>query len=559
MTETQGYRLDQSRWDDVVRGLREALPSWVSLPLADRIDLLRRLRRNVGSEGPGLVEATAQAQGFDPDGPWGAEPWLLLFGMVQTTRALEAALTAVQSGKPVIPPQAITERDDGRVAVRVYPRTRIERLLFPGMTGEVWVAPGVTAAEVARSAGGAHTAGGFTDPGVALLLGAGNVIGLTHTDLLNLLFSRGCTVAVKMNPVLAYQQPAMERIFADFVESGWVSFVDSDLEVGRYLAEHAGVDRLHMTGSALTYDTIRWGPGAEGARRRSEGRPLLDKPFSAELGGVSPTIVVPGRWSDRSLRRQAAQIVGEKLFNCGAVCCSPQVLVLPEGWPGSDRLLAEVARLLREVGPRRRYYPGSDAKVDAVLDRHPEAEVHNPPTQRVVVPVDQDDAFLQQEVFSDVLGVLRLSAPTLDYYLASAVETANDRLAGTLAADLIVDPATHRENHRAVEDAVSGLRYGAVGVNYWAVASANLGYTTWGAYPSRDPRAPSTGSGVVGNALGLPSPERSVVRAPFTPPLKSAVDPTHRSRTSLMRSAVTYLASDDPRSLPRMFVSAALG
>ncbi|OOK71959.1 putative aldehyde dehydrogenase domain protein [Mycobacterium kansasii] len=43
-----------------------------------------------------------------------------------------------------------------------------------------------------------------------------------------------------------------------------------------------------MTGSAATYDAIVWGSDAEAATRKANNTPLLDKPISAELGGLSP-------------------------------------------------------------------------------------------------------------------------------------------------------------------------------------------------------------------------------------------------------------------------------
>lgn len=125
------------------------------------------------------------------------------------------------------------------------------------------------------------------------MLAAGNGASPTVSDLVHLLFDQGCTVVVKMNPVLTYLRPAMERVFGRFVERNWVRFVDEANEVGQYLAHHPGIDRLHMTGSAATYDGLVWGFDEQAERRRAANTPVLAKPFTAELGGVNPLIVVP--------------------------------------------------------------------------------------------------------------------------------------------------------------------------------------------------------------------------------------------------------------------------
>ncbi|MEU0193663.1 hypothetical protein ABZ250_27990 [Streptomyces afghaniensis] len=71
---------------------------------------------------------------------------------------------------------------------------------------------------------------------------------------------------------------------------------------------HPKVRHVHMTGSAATQDAIVFGTGTEGTGRKKAGTPLLDKPATSELGGVSPTIVLPGGWSEADLRYQAEQI-----------------------------------------------------------------------------------------------------------------------------------------------------------------------------------------------------------------------------------------------------------
>ena len=209
-------------WDAAIHDLEGGLPSWRSAPLNQRVELLRGLRRRIGAEGAGIAAAMADAQGFDPRGVWSGESWGVLFGMAQTVRSLEWVLRRVAAGRNPLPGSAVHRRPDGRVVVDVFPTRWDEKLLFSGYHGRVWMPPGMSPEQVLAQAAAPYRGAGFDASGVALLLAAGNVANLTVSDLLYLLFHQGCVVAVKMNPVLAYLRPAMERLFAEFVEHGWV-------------------------------------------------------------------------------------------------------------------------------------------------------------------------------------------------------------------------------------------------------------------------------------------------------------------------------------------------
>jgi acyl-CoA reductase-like NAD-dependent aldehyde dehydrogenase len=548
-----------SAWDTAVEDLERGLPVWRAASVGERVDLLHTLRRRIAAEGAGMAAAMAEAQGFDPKGFWASEPWANLFGMTQTVRSLEWVLSRVAAGRDPLPGSAVRRRPDGRVVVEVFPTRWDEKLLFNGWHARVWMPPGMTPEQVRARAASAYRGAGFDGPGVALLLAAGNVPSLTVSDLLHLLYGQGCVVAVKMNPVLAHLRPVMERLFADFTARGWVRFVDETPQAGAYLAHHPGVDRVHMTGSAATYDAIRWGSDGRAADRRAAGTPLLDKPFTAELGGVSPLIVVPGDWSDAEVRLQADRIAYAKLFNCGHICCSPQVLVLPDGWPQAEPLLAEIRRLMSTAEPRVPYYPGTDAKVTRAIADRDGCDVLLDPGHRVLVDrLDPatDDAFFREEVFADVLGVVRLPAPSVDAFLTAATGFANEQLAGTLAATVFVDPATMKRHARSVGRAVSDLRYGSVGLNEWAVFAANLGYTTWGAFPGHTPQAIGSGTGTVINAFLLPDPQKTVLSNAFRPPLKPIATMTNRTATTALRRLVSYLATDDVKQLPGVMAAA---
>ena len=550
-----GDAVDTATLDAAVADLRAGLPSWVDLPVEERIAVVRATRRRAGQEAEGIVAAGCAAQGVSPDSWWARDLWTGWSPLVFHLSALEEVLGRIAAGREPLPAGAVHRRPDGQVVVDVVPATRTERLMYAGsgLRGQVWMQQGITEEQVRAGAARAYRGQGFDKPGVALVLGAGNFSFLPASDTLHMLFGEGCVVALKLNAVNAYLQPYFERVFADFVDRGWLRFVDPGVGSGTYLAHHPGIDRLHMTGSAATYDALVWGTGEEGMANKVAGTRLLEKPFSAELGGVSPVIVVPGPWSPAEVRRQADRMVGTKLLNCGHVCNATQVLVMPGGWEQGPALLDEIRRLMRALPPRAPYYPGTDAKVDRALAGQASCEVLQGPNRRYLLTgldPDSDASLFHDEVFADVLGVVELPAPDVESYLAAAVRFCNERLVGDLGATMMVDPATARAEAKAVDRAIADLRYGSVGVNEWAVWAASLGFTTWGGFPGNTPEHIGSGVGVIGNWFLLDGPEKSVVCASFHTRSKPLSTASHRTGAGLTRGLVRYRATGDLRALP---------
>ena len=484
----------------------------------------------MGQEAEGIVAAGCAAQGVALDGPWAGEHWATWALLALHLKAFEDVLGRIASGGEPMPARSVHTRPDGQVVVEVFPATRMDRLLFTpwNLRGQVWMKPGVSEEQVRADAARAYRGAGFENPGVALVLGAGNFACLPGTDVVHMLQAEGCTVALKLSPVNAYLQPYLARVFADFVDRGWLRFVDDSAQAGAYLAHHPGIDRLHMTGSAATYDALAWGSGLDAAGNRAAGTPMLDKPFTAELGGVNPVVVVPGPWSDSDVRRQADRIAFTKVLACGHQCAASQLLVLPEGWEHSDALLDEIRARMRDLPPRTPYYPGAAAKVQRALAGHTAVEALNPPDRQWLVtgldPAAEDSLF-RDEVFADLLGVVRLAAPSVPEYLAAATTFTNDRLTGNLAASLFIHPTTAQRHAEALDRAVAGLRFGTVAVNEIPNWALMFGYPTWGGYPGNTVEHVGSGIGTVGNAFLLHGPQKTVLTARFHSPIKPTARP----------------------------------
>ncbi|WP_327715348.1 aldehyde dehydrogenase family protein [Streptomyces sp. NBC_00490] len=563
--------LDTSILDRTVADVRANAASWSTTPLTERIALLERLQPRVVARAEEMAGAEARAKGYEPNSSWAAEDWTGgPWALVQNTAALLHVLRRIAAGKEPLDAGAVHE-EHGRTRVDVFPATRWDTLLLNGFRAQVWMRPGVTA-EQARAGAAGEYRGRQTAPAVALVLGAGNVAAITALDILHKLYAEGQVVIAKMNPVNACLRPHFEYVFAEFVERGWVRFVDGGAAEGAHLTRHDGIDTIHVTGSDRTHDAIVWGTGEDAVQRRRDDLPLLTKPFASELGGVSPCIVTPGPWSAADFRFQAEHIVTSKMNNSGHNCIATQILVLPRDWHGTERLLVEIRRVLRELPPRTDYYPGAADRLAAVREAHPEAETYGDGC-RLLVPdiTDHHDVLLTDEVFGSALGVVRLPGTTPAAFLRHAVDFANDTLPGTLGATLLVHPKTEKADPEAVRTAIAEMRYGTLGVNCWSGVGFLLGFTPWGAFPGHTPRDIGSGIGFVHNAFMLEGIEKTVLRAPFTPAPRGLItgDPslsprppyfvTHRTALATVRRLTRFTTSPRLRKLPALFAAALRG
>ena len=414
-----------------------------------------------------------------------------------------------------------TPARDGRILVDVLPHDAFDRVLMSGFRIEVWMEPEVTADRVRATAGAglADGAGG----GVALVLGAGNITSIAPLDVLYKLYATNQVVILKPSPVVAAMTPVLRRVFAPLVGRGFLRIVDGGPDVGRYLADHPKVGSVHLTGSAATHDAIVFGEGEDGARRKAQRRPRLTKPVTSELGGVSPTIVLPGRWKDTDLRYQAEHVASQKLINSGFTCIASQVLVLPREWPQADRFLEQLQQVLATANSCPAYYPGADRRQEHALAGHPSARRY--PGLRALVPDlnpdDPTDPLLHGEVFGPVLGVVRLPGQDASTFLGEAVSFANDGVPGTLAANLIGDPASLKGLGPELDRVISRLRFGCVGVNSWTGVAYLAPRAPWGGFPGARLDDVQSGIGIVHNALLLDQPQRTVVYGPFRPAPRS--------------------------------------
>jgi hypothetical protein len=510
--------------DTILNRLQANKDAWVGLRIGERLALLDEVRRDFISLGDRWVAAELEAKQIAPNTLGEAEEWAILATIHRALRTLRQSLAEIdERGQPSIPgPLAL--RPDGQVVAQTFPLSVWDRLLFLGVTGEVWMESGVGVEETI-----ATQAAAYKEPQregkVCLVLGAGNASMLPITDVLDKLFVELQVVVLKPNPVNAHMGPLIEEGFRALIERGFFAVVYGGAEEGAYLSSHPDVVDLHLTGSDKTFEAIVFGRGPEGRKRKAERRPLIAKRFTGELGNVSPVIIVPGPWTRSDVEEQAKHIATWLVVNAGFNCLTPRVLIQHRSWTQRDPLMNAVGQLLDREPPRYAYYPGAQDRHAEFLDAHPEARLFG--TEGVdrlpwmlipdVDPEDTGDICFRREAFCGLFAETALDAPSVASFIDRAVEFANQTLWGTLCATIIVHPKSLGDPSiaAAVNQAISDLRYGTVSLNMLVYYSAYFMGSPWGGIPGHDIYDVQSGIGQTFNMLMFDRPEKSVIKAPF--------------------------------------------
>ena len=504
--------------DAAIADLQDGTRTWAALTIDQRARLLDRVRAAVVASADEWADAAALSKGLEPGHPLRGEEWMS--GPYAALGGLDgyiSSLKALARGTSPLDGVRISEAHGGRVRIEAFPASGMDRVLLSGFTGELWLEPGVTAAQARSEAGLGHLRA-TENTGVGLVLGAGNITSIPFLDVLYELIAENRVSILKVNPTQDAVLPVFERALAPLIELGLLRIVQGGGDVGAYLAQHPSIAHVHITGSALTFDAIVWGAGAEAERRRAADDPKLAVPITAELGGVSPIIVVPGTWTDADLKYQAEHVVTMRLHNSGHNCIAGQVVVLSSDWPQRDAFIAALETALHAAPERPVWYPRSEEKLDAAAAGYPDARWNADRTRAIVDLTAGGDATALQttEYFSPVLGVVQVPG-TGQEFLDNAVAYANDNLVGTLGANVLIDPATEALLGAGFERAIADLRYGGIAINTWTGVVFATPILSWGAFPGGTLQDVQSGLGVVHNTLLIDRVERSILRGPFRP------------------------------------------
>lgn len=558
---------DTASVDQSLSDLAEGEKAWAATSLDRRRQLLDDIQQLAVQHGDEWVEAAVQIKQLDPASPLVGEEWISgPYPVAAGAAALSASLAKLVVGESPLD-GATFGSFGGRTTVNVLPLNIFDRLMMSGFSAQVWLQPGVSPEEAKRTAGLAQRDPGKTN-GIGVVLGAGNITSIAPLDTVYELIANNRVVALKLNPITDPLLPVLTKVLAPLIELGAVRILTGGADVGTYLVQHDAVDHVHMTGSALTHDAIVFGVGEEGAKRKAASEPILHKAITSELGGVSPTIVLPGKWSRADIEFQANHIATQRLHNNGYNCVASQVVVLSSKWAQRNEFVAALAKAIAAAPKRAAYYPGSDSRVAS-------AEATYPTAQRVgdrVLVVDPEDrtALLNTEYFSPVFGVIDLDSDDVEF-TREAVRLANDDFVGTLGVNIVASPATIKALGRSFDAMIEALHYGTVAVNAWTGVGYLTPHATWGAFPGHTLADVQSGIGVVHNGFLIEKPERTVVRGPFRASPRSlvggelSISPkppwfvNNRTAATTGRLLAGFPSKPSWAKLPAIFVSALRG
>lgn len=573
-----------------VASLKNSAVSWGGLSPAERLKHLKLLKRAF-EEKVDILEwgrKSAVLQGFDVSHKKGKgtaylDAITLAFSVRTHLKELVKTYTFMSKNGNVYSPPKPTKRDvrerlgeRGGFIVDVTGTRFGSATAMAGVKSELYLSPEV--GNPSDGKGGYTTLVNEEASKVCLVLGAGNQTFLAISDTLHKLFVEGQVVLLKHHPLREFSEEFVEAMFSPMIKEGFFqhAVVDSITEVGQIISDER-IDTLHMTGGKATHDSIVFGREACLAGRISESSPkVVNKPFTSELGCVTPWIVSSGgaKWSEKEIKSSVASLVGPVVANASCNCLSPKVVVLDSDWPHHDDFLSELKKLLRITYLPPAYYTGTEERYDGFRKAYRGAledtelqdgttcvaeefscvpspgqslgEESKPqlPLMLVHFFVDAeneengsyDDYAIKNEAFGPVLAVVSIKGGKNDpsAFLPLASKYCNENVFGTLSCSLVVHKSL--KGNKAVELAIDELKYGSVCVNSWSAFGFADAKATWGAYPGEKVHNIESGIGTVHNSkLMIGGVEKSVIRAPFKNLLTL---PVHTTKGGMMPAGI---------------------
>lgn len=363
--------------------------------------------------------------------------------------------------------------------------------------------------------------------GVIAVSGAGNYS--SSIEMAMALFLENKAVIHKPHRLNEATDAVWEKIFAPLIDCNACAFCNADQ--GRAMAKLEGLHSIYFTGST----------GVAHAIQKAANAPLV-----SECGGNNPCIIVPGKWTEKDIHRQAIQLASSGKLNGGAVCGRPQTIVTSKNWPQRNEFLKALKKAIEEeTYACPTYYPGVDKTKEEFLKHQPTSEILQPENGKIkksefvfITDVKEDDFAVTNEAFCQVFSEVPLETTTeTDDFLTKATDFCNNKLLGSLGCMILVDNDTFSNNESRIQQAIRELNYGGIAVNdippnIWLNA-----YLTWGGCGETTEDFVS-GVGNFGNPMNFENVKKSVIINDFN---AASFELTNRKRVEhLIENASIY-------------------
>ena len=407
---------------------------------------------------------------------------------------------------------------------KVFPNKFIERLTFPFIDAKVYFNKSMSFDDINKFRGFSKRYD--IDPSITLVLGAGNFSSIPYLDVLYHLITRRSVILLKLNPVNDYLKPVFEKVFQNFIERGYVIVSTGNLVESKYMANHQGVDHIHLTGSDKTFEEIVYGRHLNDKERKLKNLTKLNtKNITSELGNVTPIIIHPGNWSTSDIKYQARKIVTGKLNNNGFNCIAAQVIVLPDGWGQTDTLIKYIKFYMNKAEDRKAYYPESIERLnklekDKAYERVNKLSCVTPHLTREIKAYNKYEL---DEVWSSALYFKRIAYSSSEDFSNKAIDYCNNDLWGNLGVSVIMKDHDKNLNSHILENYIEKLEYGTVAINEWAAIGYIIPQLPWGGFPGNKDNDIQSGKSIVHNSMLFESPLKGVVQTKFR--ISKIIDP----------------------------------
>jgi len=243
----------------------------------------------------------------------------------------------------------------------------------------------------------------------------------------------GNTMVLKPSPYTPLATLLLGELSRDILPPGVFNVVSGGNDLGQWLTEHPGIDRISFTGSVATGKRVM--ASAAGTLKR----------VTLELGGNDPAILL----DDADFAAMTPKIFGAAFANCGQVCMAIKRVYVPErNYEQVCESLAELAKNYRvgdgfepdvQMGPLQNKMQ-YDKVLNVLEDTKTQPGVRilagghtlNQPgyflAPTIVADISDDSRLVREEQFGPILPVLKYKD------VDEAVARANDTRMGLCAS-----------------------------------------------------------------------------------------------------------------------------